>query len=497
MRIGVAGITQESNTFAPVLSTLKDFSIETGLGVISTSRGTNTQVGGFVEELSSLGAEVVPLVSAWAVSSGPLEDSAFESLVSLLLRQIKENEVDGILLALHGSWLSSSHQSADAELLRRVRNAIGSKMPVVITLDSHANVTPMLLQQIQGLVGFRTYPHVDMEETGRKAARLLHKIISGGVRPLLYWLPIPLLAPPQSATTDQAPIRDILMRLDQELPADVVLSSSLFYVQPWLDMKEVKSSLVVVTRSVSLGVAAVMRDVAQELWNRRGEFNVDWTSPDGLVAAILTERQRPVIVSEAFDGTSGGAPGDNPGLLSVLLPRQNELSACLFMVDPEAAHCAFQVGLEGNFYGRLGAYADRRFGPPLTVQARVVHLSRGEFLLKGPVYTGRKVSMGATAVFEIGQLKIVVGSRPTYVIDPELYRSQGIEPGQQDVIAVKSPTLFRPGYASMLKRVLHLDMPGVSRGNLREMPFQSIDRPIWPLDEFSWKGAEQAVHCFQ
>jgi microcystin degradation protein MlrC len=496
MKIGVAGIVQESNTFAPAPSTLKDFAIETGAAVVATSRGTNTEVGGFLEELDALGVEAVPLVSAWAVSAGPIEDPAFESLVSLLLEQIEKNNYDGLLVALHGAWLSMSRPSADAELVKRVRAVIGPDMPLVITLDSHANVTPPLLEYIQGLVGYRTYPHVDMAETGRKAAKLLYKIISEGLHPRLYWLPIPLLAPPQSATTDQPPIKDILIRLDRELPADTVLSSSLFYVQPWLDMKGVHSSLVVVSRSESKEVAATLRTVAEELWVRRSEFNVDWTSPDDLVATVLKETARPVIVSEAFDGTSGGAPGDNPGLLSILLPHRDKLSACLFMVDPEAAQRAFQAGLGVEFHGPLGAYADKRFGPPVTVQARVLHLSDGEFVLKGPVFTGRKVTMGPTAVLQIGGIKVVAGSRPVFVIDPELYRSQGIEPQQQDIVAVKSPTLFRPGYASMLKRVLHLDMPGACRGNLPKMPFAAIQRPIWPLDEFSWRAEEQAVLCF-
>ena len=495
MKIGVAGIVQESNTFAPAPSTLKDFAIETGLAVLSASRGTNTEMGGFLEGLEALGIEAAPLISTWAVSAGPVEDSAFESLASLLLQQIEKDRCDGLLLALHGAWLTTSRPSADAELVKRLRAVIGSDMPLVVTVDSHANVTPALLEHIQGLVGYRTYPHVDMAETGRKAAKLLHKIITENLHPRLYWLPIPLLAPPQSATTDQPPIKDILNRLDRELPGDIVLSSSLFYVQPWLDMKAVNSSLVVVSRSASKEVAATLRNVAEELWARRGELNVDWTSPDDLVAAVLKEKSRPVIVSEAFDGTSGGAPGDNPGLLSVLLPHRDELSACLFMVDPEAAQRAFEAGLGGNFHGQLGAHADKRFGSPVTVQARVLNLSDGEFVLKGPVFTGRKVTMGPTAVLQIGGIKVVAGSRPVFVIDPELYRSQGIEPEQQDIVAVKSPTLFRPGYASMLKRILHLDMPGVCRGNLPKMPFAAIQRPIWPLDDFAWSAEEQAVLC--
>ncbi len=211
-----------------------------------------------------------------------------------------------------------------------------------------------------------------------------------------------------------------------------------------------------------------------------------------LVSEVGKERSRPVIVSEAFDGISGGAPGDNPGLISILLP-QSQLSACLFMVDPNAAERAFQIGLGGRFHGPLGAHFDSRFGPPQIVDARIHHLSDGTFVFKGPVFTGRRLNMGPTVVLEAGKMKVVVGSRPVSGIDPELYRSQGVTPEEHDIVAVKSPTLFRPGYASILRRVIHLDMPGVTRGNLSKIPFVKIGRPIWPLDEFLWSASDHPV----
>ncbi len=124
------------------------------------------------------------------------------------------------------------------------------------------------------------------------------------------------------------------------------------------------------------------------------EFHVDWTEPEALVQEVFKTETRPTIVSEAFDGMSGGAPGDNPGLLSLLLPHAGELSACLLIIDPDAAQLAFRVGAEGDFHGPLGAFSDKRFGNPIVVDARVRHLSNGDFVMKGPVFTGRKVSMG-------------------------------------------------------------------------------------------------------
>jgi microcystin degradation protein MlrC len=497
LKFGVACISQESNTFAPFPSTIDDFSIAIGAAIVPLNQGTNTEVGGFLKELDILQVDAVPLLSAFAVPAGPVTDATIEELTGLLIEQIRSTQFDGLLLALHGAWVSCSHSSADAELVRRVRKAIGAKIPVVVTLDLHANVTPSLLQEIQGLVGYRTYPHIDMAETGQKAARLLHElVVTRGLRPRLYWIPIPFMAPPQRATTDRPPLKDIIERLDRELPADVVLSSSFFCVQPWLDLKEVSSGLMVVTREETPAISKALLSIAGEIWDRRDELQVDWTAPDDLVSQVGEERSRPVIVSEAFDATAGGAAGDHPGLLSILLPHKEQLSACLFMVDREAAARAHQIGLGGVLRTLLGAKLETRFGPPLMIEGRIRHLSDGNFVFKGPVFTGRTASMGPTAVLEIGRLKVVVGSKTALVIDPELYRSQQIEPSEQDIVAVKSPSLFRPGYASMLGRVIHLDMAGACRGNVVKMPFKLIARPMSPFDDFPWSESGRKVYCF-
>jgi len=492
MRVGIACVMQESNSFAPNYSTLENFYIEQGQEVVAAHEGTNTEVGGFLEELGCLKVEVVPLISAWALASGPIEDRAFDRLTRLLCDEASRAEFDGLLLALHGAWTSPSHVSADAELVRQIREKIGRDIPIVATLDFHANVRPSLVSEVRGLVGYRTYPHVDMAETGRKAARLLHEILVRNLHPHVYWLPIPLLAPPQSATTEGPPVKELIQQLDREFAPGEFLSSSFFCVQPWLDIEEVSSSLVVVASSEDPRVPLKMRRLAQRLWDQRRGFDVEWVAPDDLVDRILREKTRPVIVSEAYDGTTGGAPGDHPGLLSLLLPHRTELSASLFLVDSEAALGAHQVGLGQEFQGIVGANKDKRFGPPLAVKGWVRHLSDGTFVLKGPVFTGKKVEMGPTAVLELGRLKLVVGSRAVIAVDPELYRRQQIEPREQDVVAVKSPTLFRPGYASMLGTVLHLDMPGVCRGNLAKVPFSKFGRSLWPVRDFSWDASEEA-----
>jgi microcystin degradation protein MlrC len=485
---------QESNSFASSGATLDEFAMESGDLLIETYRGTNTEVGGFLSGLEDFKAAVaIPLISAFALANGPIGDKSFDLLANLLVEHILKADVDGLLIALHGAWLSESHASADAELMKRVRSTLDHDVPVVATLDFHANVRLSLLQETDAVIGYRTYPHIDMAQTGRKAAHMIQEMLIHDFRPRIYWMSVPLLAPPQSATTELPPVKDVMALLDQEFVAGATLAASFFCVQPWLDVKEVASSLVVVSRSSDEQIPLRIQGIAQKLWRRRGEFVVDWSAPGDLVRRVLQERHRPVIVSEAFDGTTGGAPGDNPGLLSTLIPHRQELSACLYVVDPEAAREARELGVGSIYRGPLCARKDSRFGFPVPVEGRVAHLSDGAFVLKGPVFTGKRMGMGPTAVLEVGRLKVVVASRAVMTIDPELYRSQEVEPQQQDLVAIKSPTLFMPGYASMLGCILHLDMPGVCRGNLGKVPFSNIARPIHPLDDFTWDATSQCV----
>jgi len=493
MKIARACVMQESNSFAPGPTRFEDFSVEHGDSLPAVYGETNTEMAGFLQEVERLGAEPLPIVSIFALAGGPVSKPAFSKISNLVISQLARSDFDGLLLALHGAWVGDSGISADAELARRVRQAVGRNKPIVATLDFHANVRPSLLREVDAVVGYRTYPHIDMADTGRKAARIIHELLTTRIRTYNYWLPIPLLAPPQSATTDRPPIRKTVDQLDSDFPPDGSLSSSFFCVQPWLDIQKLSSCLLVVARSPDERIPGRMQDLAQTLWNRRTEFVVDWTEPQELMAGIRKERRKPVIVSEAFDSPTGGAPGDNPGLLSILLPDCNELDACVFVVDAEAASKARQVGVGGVFRDTLCAKKDARFGPPIRVEGRVISLSDGEFVHRGPVFTGKKVEMGATAVLEAGRMKIVVASRPAMTVDPELYRSQKIEPKAQDMVAVKSPSLFLPGYASLMGSVLHLDMPGVCRGNLQKVPYSKIGRPIYPLKDFAWNSAEKAV----
>lgn len=493
MRVAIASVMQESNTFSPRPTTFSDFQIEPGPETVRAYRGTNTEMGGFLQEIDILGWEAVPLISVYALAGGPVENATFDKICGLLFETVSKGRFDALVIALHGAWLGESYPSADAELVRRVVAKLGRDVPIVATLDLHANVRPELLEGLWGVVGYRTYPHVDMAETGRKAVRMLRDMVKDGRRPRYFWLPFPFIAPPQSAATDRAPLKDALLELDQDLASFDIASASFFCVQPWLDVPEMGSSFVIASKEPSPEISAVVQRAAQRLWHRRAELEVEWVQPENLLDRLGAFPAGPVVVSEAYDGPTGGATGDHPGLLAALLPYSNKVSACLYVVDPGAVDEAIRVGVGGEFAAPVAACFDKRWGPPVAISGTVRHLSDGQFTLRGPAFTGKKLHMGPTAVLQAGLLDIVISKRAVMMIDPELYRSQGVEPREKRIVGVKSPTLFRPAYEELMIGVLHLDMPGVCRGDLRHVPFQQLARPIFPLDDFPWQSRAEGI----
>ncbi|MEO8128107.1 MAG: MlrC C-terminal domain-containing protein, partial [Bryobacteraceae bacterium] len=333
----------------------------------------------------------------------------------------------------------------------------------------------------------------DQRETGRRAASIMARVLSGE-RPTQWWLPIPLLLSPQSSSTFTPPLLPVMEELSREFADAEGSYATLFCVQPWLDFVPVCSSIVVTDFS-GQDMSGRLRKLAEHLWTLRRDFGTAWLEPAALGETILGSKRRPVLISEAQDSPTGGASGDDATLLACLLPYADELKCCLYLVDPAFVDLAHRAGTGTFVEGTIGGSLDTRFCHPVPIRCMVEHLSGGEFTAKGPAFHGRTFSMGKTAVVAIGKLRIVVATKPVMMIDPELYRSQGVEPGEQDAVGIKSPLLFRPAYESVSNVVLHIDARGPCRGRLEAVEFEHINRPIFPLDDFEWApGVPLRIH---
>jgi microcystin degradation protein MlrC len=333
------------------------------------------------------------------------------------------------------------------------------------------------------IVGYQTYPHIDMFETGARAARLALRILSGEVRPAMAFRKLPLIVPAENMQTTSGPMHRLIERgraLEAAGDAEIV---SIFGVQPWLDIPEMGCSAVVVTNGNQPAAERNAAALASDFWRSRREFDVELTPVDSAIRQALAVDGGPVVFAESSDSTGSGSPGDSTGVLRPLLEARLSEPAAIFLVDPEAVRKAIDAGVGATVTMRIGGKFDRKNSQPVKVTGRVRLISDGRWTAWGKGYnTGIETCMGRAVVLELGQVRILIAERSTMTVDPELFRSHGIEPRRMKIVVVKSPNGFRAEYEPIARKIFLVDTPGVSSANLRSLPYRRLPRPIYPLD---------------
>jgi microcystin degradation protein MlrC len=484
MPIAIASIMQESNTFSPVATRYEDFSPVFGRAVLDRHRGKLTEMGGFISALEERGIRIRPVCAAWAITAGRMLRRDFDRLVHEFLEQLRHaGRIDGLLLALHGAHTAQGIDDAEGHILEQARDLLGPKIPIVITLDLHANVTRRMAEACNGIFGYRTYPHIDMFESGSRAAAFCLNILDGTIDPVVEFRKLPMIVPAENMQTTGGPMHRLQTRARRIESKGQAHAVSIFGVQPWLDIEEMGCSVVAVGSRGQARTARAACDLARQFWDIRREFDVKLVPVKTAIRRAIKTDGGPVVLSESSDSTGSGSPGDSTGVLKELLRAKLNGPAAIFVVDPEAVATAMEVGVGSTVTMNLGGCLDRRNSQPVLVTARVRMLSDGRWTPSARGYNpGIEQSMGRATVLEAGQVRILVGERSTMTVDPELFRSHGIDPAQMKIVVVKSPAGFRAAYGPIAKDMMVVDTPGVSTANLKTLPWRRVPRPIYPLD---------------
>jgi microcystin degradation protein MlrC len=270
-RIAVGGFAQESNSFSPVPGSWAHFGpgqVFTGQEMIQHLGRTRTELGGAFDLAQGWEVELVPLLDARASSSaGPMQNDVFEGIRDELLEWLdRAGPVQGVLLVLHGAMVVEGYEDGTGEVLRAVRAAVGPQIPVVGTLDLHANVTQLMVEQATALVGFHTAPHVDLYETGQRGMRLLIQTVVGHVSPRMGLARLPMILPGEAARTTDGPLAEVMSQAHALMERPEVLDVSVFSVQPWLDVHDVGCSVLVVTDGDGEVADRYADQLAQAFW---------------------------------------------------------------------------------------------------------------------------------------------------------------------------------------------------------------------------------------
>ncbi len=487
MKCILAQFQQESNSFSPIPGDMEKFKGNCLIGanaLLPAFENTATELGGFIHTLRGAGADIVPAVAAGCVSCGPVTDEVCSFVLSEIFAAVeKAGGADCLLLCLHGAMLLQSHPDGTGHFLQALRERLGSGVLIAATLDSHANLTQRMLDNADILAGYKTYPHIDLFETGCRAAKLALQTLSGKCRPVMRMRKLPMILNAEAAQTGEFPMKAVMEAAAGIEGRPGVLSASVFQVQSWLNVEDTGCACLVMTDSDAAAAQSLADSLAHVYWGLRHDFRLELMPLDQAVKNAMAEPPgRPVIFADSADGTGSGSPGDSPAILRELLLQKFSQKACLTIVDAPAVQAAIDVGIgnEGSFF--VGGSIDRARHMPVQVTGRVKTLSDGSFVLKGPQSTGNWCHMGRTAVVQAGEIYIVLMERSANNWDPSLYRSLGLEPMDARVVVVKSPAAFRAAYAGMYEKAYLIDAPGASSANFANLPFDRIKRPMHPFD---------------
>ena len=487
MRLAVLHCVHETNSFSPVATTLDDFFLyDFAGGDLSPedAMGRGSEIGGFVTEARQQNLEFVPLLGARARSGGNMTAGVVMQLRERVLAALRRaGPVDGVYLALHGATVGDGHPDVTGEILADARQVFGRRLPLVCSVDFHANVTPAMTRNCDALIIYRTFPHVDCADVGRRSLLLLASMVRDGKQLSNVLVRLPMILPAEATATIFEPMASLITRLSVLNQRPGIATASLSCVQPWLDVEDLGCSVVVVADGNPAAVQREALALARDYWESRRSFHVDLVPPAEAVrqAAALPG---PVVLSDSADATTSGSTGDSTAILEELL-KQNAPGPCLLTVtDAAAALQARRAGVGATLAVTIGGACDPARFRSLALCATVESLSDGEFVGTSPMGRGSRFHMGPTAVLRVGEVYIVATSRAEANFGPELFRSLGLEPASARIVVVKSPAGFRANYAGIAKQVMIVDGPGSTPAHLASIPFTRLRRPLYPLDEF-------------
>ena len=488
-RVLTAELSHETNTFSRRVTnaqSFKDRYVLFGEEAIAARGEASTELAGFLDTSRTYGWQIEHVLSAAAGPSGTVERAAFDWLCDPIVAAVERERFDGILLALHGAMVLDFCEDGDCEVLRRIRAVLGHEIPIAITLDPHANVTREMCSLAEIIVSFRTYPHVDMRETGRRAGAILQRTMAGEIKPRTIRVSRPMLEETNGGRTDAGPmIPRLAAARDYEERADVFAVS----INAGFASTDVAGvgPTVLVTGEGNLDEHTAFADtLADDIWARRHEVLNDYLTVEAAadIAAGFDSREGPLVIADYADNPGAGGYGDSTNLLGALLEAGVDNACFGPMVDGEAVEILQSATVGEHIRLAVGGKTDAAFGGgPLMLEGELVSISDGHFVGDGPILGGLHRSYGPTAVLRVAGFEILIVTIAQQMLDLQQFKSFGIEPESKQVIVLKSMQHFRAAFEPIAGRVIVCDSGALCTLDYTRMPYRNVPRPIFPLDE--------------
>ncbi|CAH1648577.1 Microcystinase C [Hyphomicrobiales bacterium] len=485
-----AEFSHESNTFSRCpadYAAFEDRGIGFGETAIAERGSANTPIAGFLDIGRPAGWRVIHAISAAAQPSGPVTRDAFDRIAGVIVGAAKANAgaIDGVLLGLHGAMVTEFCEDGEGELLQRLRAVLGPKVPIGITLDPHANVTRKMTELADIVVSYKTYPHVDVRETGRLAAGILQRAMTGEARPVTLRAERPMLEEVNGGRTDIGPMVERIAKAKAYEKEPGVFAVSVNGGFGNADIAEVGPTVLVTCEGDLDRHRAFAEALVDDMWQRRFEMVTPFLTVAEAVAeaASYVAASGPLIIADYADNPGGGGYGDATALLQGMIAADLRDACFGPIVDPEAAAELHRAKPGSTVSVKLGGKVDPEIGGgPLALTGTLVSVSDGGYLGDGPMLGGLRGSWGPCAVLRVGDIEILVTTIRAQMTDLQQFRAFGIDPAAKRVVALKSMQHFRAAFEPIAGKVIVCDSGALCTPDLTKLPYRRARRPIFPLD---------------
>ncbi|NQV61006.1 MAG: M81 family metallopeptidase [Alphaproteobacteria bacterium] len=491
MRVVIAMMKHETNTFSPVPTPIERFARGQDLPfegdeVLAAFKGTGSGIGAFIDLAEAAGAEMVFPIAANAWPSGQVHDDAYRFMSDRICAAV-EAGCDAVLLDLHGAMVTQSLEDGEGALLTRLRG-IAPDVPIGVALDMHTNMYAGIADNVTVLAGYQTYPHIDTYETAVRAGRPIFAMLRGEANPTLAWGNRPMLPHVMRQGTDDFPNKE-LQDMTRRMEAEGALTATLFVGFPHADIHNAGLSAVVVTDN-DPGLAERYRDELLDFaWSNREAMVYQIEPLAESLARARKVTEGPVVLLDHYDNAASGGTMDTMTVLGGILDAGLENVAAFAIFDPGAVAEMTAAGIGAQVTVNLGGKMDmpsiNRIGEPRQVTGRVKLISDGRYHNKGPASKGVLMDMGPTVVLDTGKVEIVVISRHQEPNDLACLMSLGIDPFEKRYLMLKSRIHYRAGFRDVAKQVIECAGVGVCTSDYNMLDFKNVRRPIYPLDRIN------------
>jgi microcystin degradation protein MlrC len=492
MKCVIALMQHETNTFSPLPTTLNSFASSVGLveppigqQAIDIFGTAGFAFAGMLDVANEKGCEIVVPIAAYAEPSAKVEDDAFDTIATKICDAVAEG-CDLLLLDLHGAMVTESHDDGEGELLRRIRQ-ISPDLPIAVALDFHTNLTDVMVDNCTVIDGYRTYPHIDMKETGRRAAETLFLIKEQSLNTSMRWASVPMMTHMIKQTPQKQPMKDIMDKAIVAAESNDFLNVSVFGGFPLADIPHVSLSVLTVGGLNKPQNDDLIGELCEMAWDRREDFIYD---PETLVETIdhlKTLNEYPVVVADHGDNSGAGGSADDMTVLDEMLQAGMDDILTGPIWDPVALDQLIAAGI-GSIVslpigGRTNAPSIGQLGHSLNCTGKVISITDGRFVITGPMQTGLEVNIGRSVFFDIGAATLMISEERWEPYDPACFTHGGIDPLNFKYLLIKSRQHFRAGFEPLAKHIVLAAGPGVCSSDYSQFNFQSVKRPVYPLDD--------------